>query len=93
MPPVLSPRAQLGPRAASPSTETLTLPQKGPTAGPGLGWQLAQQNDNEKVLKRRSLCASIKKRKQILTLQLYFPSITDKIPSDLLQLHKTQLLL
>lgn len=83
------------------------LPQPGP--GPGhrpystalhtlvwlarLGWQLPQQHDNEKLLKRRSFCASIKKRKLILTLQLYSPSITDKIPSDLLQLHKTQLLL
>lgn len=63
MPLVLTPRAVSTAqpfRSLQDADPTAERPQALALAGPRLGWQLAQQHGNEKVLKRRSFCASIK---------------------------------
>lgn len=56
-----APAVPSGAKPRSPKDEIPTLKQKGPSAVPRVGWQLAEEQDNEKILKRRSFCAAFKK--------------------------------
>lgn len=92
-------RLQLSPSAASKEPQGTDTDPRGERphapALAGQGWHGSWHNSmtTKKTLKRISFCTTSKKRKLILILQLYSPSIADKIPSDLFQPHKTQLLL